>query len=288
MRFNARRVILAIAAGGLTAGGLTFWGAGKQATAEPVATVLVVTKDIKASEPIKPEFLAVESRPLKYVPANALRSVGETAEMFARWNLVVGDVLLAEKLATKADLGGAPLKIPEGKRAISVAVDEVVGVAGFVQPGTVVDVIAVIAVGSEQPVSKVVLQNVPILAVAQNDETPGDDSKAKISSSVTLAVTPNEAEKLVLATERGKIRLAMRSPDETVEVKTAGSNPDSLRGVARAPAPRKPRPATKARAKPQPPRVVYVDRPVKQPKPKAVEPDPVEVIRGNRVEHVNL
>lgn len=287
MRFNVQRIILAIVAGGLTAGGLTIWGTSKQAKAEPLGTVLIVKQAIKAAEPIKPEFLAVESRPLQYIPKNALRSVGETADLRARWDLVPGDTLLAEKLASEKELGASPLKIPEGKRAVSLAVDEVVGVAGFVQPGTIVDVIAVIAVGNEQPISKVVLQNVPILAVAQSDKTPDDDPQAKISSSVTLAVTPGEAEKLVLASERGKIRLAMRSPDETAEVKTNGSNPDSLRGVVKPAAPKvvHHRPV---RSKPTPPRVVYVDRPVRKIAPPPPAPDPVEVIKGNRVEHVNF
>ncbi len=138
-----------------------------------------------------------------------------------------------------------------------------------------VDVIAVLAIGG-LPVSRLVLQNVEVLAVAQDPaRRPDGERKARVSSSVTLAVTPEEAEKLVLATERGKIRLALRSQGETSLVRTQGYSPESLGGPrsggAAAAAPARLRPA------PPPP------RPVRKPR---ARPAPVEIIKGNKVERI--
>lgn len=286
MRLGAKRLALALAAGGLTAGGLTWWhGASKAASAEPMGTVLVVKKRIGATEALRPEHFAVEARPARYIPPNAVTSAAALAERSARWDLVPGDILLEDKLYAKGE-ASAPLRIPDGKRAVAVAVDEVVGVAGFVQPGSLVDVIAVVAVDNN-PVSKLVLQNVPILAVAQEDEAPEHRKKsrgARISSSVTLAVTPAEAEKLVLATERGKIRLAMRAPDETAVVQTAGSSPASLQGVPRKSAPRPAAAWPKARKE----RAARPPRPAPAPAAPQPAPEGVDVIRGGRLEQVKF
>lgn len=286
MKFDAKRILLALASGGITAGALVWWrGAGSAASAEPMGTVLIVKQRISASEVIAAEDLKVEPRPARFIPANAVTSVGMAVNRRPRWDLVPGDIVLQDKLYGTGEFG--PLRIPAGKRAVALAVDEVVGVAGFVQPGSLVDVIAVLQVNDE-PVSKLVLQGVPVLAVAQDDATPDDkDPGARISSSVTLAVTPAEAEKLVLATERGKIRLAMRSPDERGVVQTSGSNPESLQGIARKAPPRQPtsRPPAPQRVAKPPRRMLPAGAPAAAPvAAPAIQREQVEVIRGNRTE----
>ncbi|MBM3271283.1 MAG: Flp pilus assembly protein CpaB, partial [Candidatus Sericytochromatia bacterium] len=252
MRFSIGRIGIALGSGVLMAGGITWWTQfGQVAKAEQTAPILVVKEAVAVNEPIAARHLGVENRPLQYIPPGALQSVGQALERRTRAALAPGDIIIEEKLARKGEIPSTILQVPAGKRAMAVGVDEVVGVAGFVQPGSLVDVIGVFQVDNE-PFSKVILQNVTVLAVAQQQSLP-DQPEAKVTSSVTLAVSPSEAEKLILAAERGKVRLAMRSPHETDQVTTAGSNPSTLAGVPKAkPRPAAARPVERQRPAPRP------------------------------------
>ncbi|MNL37694.1 hypothetical protein D3C87_1598540 [compost metagenome] len=169
-----------------------------------------------------------------------------------------GDPITDEKLLEPGEAAMTALPIPKGKRAVTVKVDEVVGVAGFIQPNSIVDVIGTWDVEGT-PHSKVILQQLQVLAVAQEAGKP-DESKARVTSSVTLAVTPAEAEKIILSTERGSIRLAMRSPEESSQVTTAGITPAALSGVRAKPSIKAPTVRTAARPQapsaPTPPPIV--------------------------------
>jgi pilus assembly protein CpaB len=188
--------------------------------------------------------------------------------------------LIERKLAPLEAGAGLPPSIPPGMRAMSVKVDEVIGVAGFVLPGTRVDVVVTIrrqtGNTAEEAMSRTVVSNVLVLTAG----TKYDQDQAKEpqnSSVVTLAVNPADAERIALASAEGKISLALRNPLDVEPTETNGVRVSALmHGTAPAPAPAAPRPAAPRRA------------PVAAPAPVAPAPPPapassiytVETIRG--------
>ncbi len=142
--------------------------------------------------------------------------------------VVNGRLFIGEKTA-----GVMPLMIPSGMRAMSVAVDEVADISGFVQPHTRVDVLlAITGTGGESSFSRIVLQNIEVIAVAQEIERLKDEPE--VVKVVTLLVTPIDAEKLSLANREGTIRLAMRNYSDGAIVATRGIAIDELMRHARA------------------------------------------------------
>ena len=145
------------------------------------------------------------------------------------------------KLAPIGSGAGLPPSIPSGMRAMSVKVDEVIGVAGFVVPGTRVDLVVTLR-GSgqaEEPMSRTVVSNVLVLTAGTKfDQEQAKDGKAQPSTVVTLAVSPSDAERVALASSEGKISLALRNPLDVAATETAGVAVGALRlGMGSAPRP---------------------------------------------------
>jgi pilus assembly protein CpaB len=160
-----------------------------------------------------------------------------------------------------------PPIIPPGKRALSVRVNEVIGVAGYVLPGTRVDVVATAnpTSKSEDITTKVVLQNVEVLAAGTRLDQDTPDGKPMQVTVVTLLVTPEESERLALASTEGKIQLALRNPMDTATLATPGVKPGILLGMSQ-------------------PRSLVVRKPLVpgQPAPPPPPPPSVEVIKGDK------
>ncbi len=137
--------------------------------------------------------------------------------------------LLEGKLAQKGAGGGLPVIIDQGMRALSVAVDQVVGVAGFVLPSTRVDVLLTMndATGSKEQSTRVIMQNVKTLAAGQSIQQD-KDGKPQTVPVVTLLVTPEQAETLALAANQGRIQLALRNMLDTLHVETRGTRVSAL------------------------------------------------------------
>ena len=131
--------------------------------------------------------------------------------------------ILESKLAPLAAGAGLPATIPEGMRAVSVAVNDVVAVAGFVMPGTMVDVLVTAALpnGRSQNITRTILENVRVLAAGQKIEQDRD-GKPQTVPVITLLVSPEDAAKLTMAATEGKIQLALRN---TIDVKTVDPPP---------------------------------------------------------------
>jgi pilus assembly protein CpaB len=153
---------------------------------------------------------------------------------------------------------GLPPIIPPGMRAVSVRVNDVVGVAGFVVQGTRVDVMVVLRQGAES-MARVVVNNVQVLAAGTNiDQTVARSGQAIPSTVVTLLVTPEDAAKISLASSEGQIMLTLRNPLDTADADPKTVRTANLRGDS-APAPpveapvRRPRPAPVVQAAPPPP-----------------------------------
>lgn len=180
--------------------------------------------------------------------------------------VVANEPVLESKLAPQGAGAGLPTVIPEGMRAVSVKVDEVIGVAGFVLPGTRVDVLVTVdeVEDGEVSVTKLVLQNVQVLAAGESIQKD-DEGKPQSVTVITLLVTPQDAEKLTLAATEGQIQLALRNVLDQDSVATSGLDIPSL--VTR----RKPAPPVVVRQGPR--RVV---RPAAAPRPATQ----VEMYRG--------
>jgi pilus assembly protein CpaB len=163
------------------------------------------------------------------VPPGAITDPNGALNAFVKSSIVENEPLVASKLFTGDKTAGVmPLLIPPGMRAVSVPVDEVADIAGFVLPHARVDILASIVAGNGNPktISKIVLQNVEVLAIAQ--EIEGKKDEPEVVRVVTVLVSPPDAEKLALASHEGSLRLAMRNYNDDKLIVTAGADMESL------------------------------------------------------------
>jgi len=185
-----------------------------------------------------------------------------------------GEFILPSKLAAENAGSGLPSLIPPGMRAVSVRVNEVVAVAGFVVPGTRVDVLLTgNPQGASESQTTTVLENVLVIAAGQKLErnAAGDPQSTPV---ITLLVSPDDAQKVTLASSQGHIQLALRNPVDTKQLDIAASKANGLynRGVPSAPPPVRSAPVKKA-----------VQAPLAPPAPYKVE-----VIRGNKTDETKF
>ena len=135
--------------------------------------------------------------------------------------LLRGEPLLQTRLAAEGEMGGLSALLQEGRRAVTVKVNEIVGVAGFALPGNFVDVMVHTTDPQNQPISRIVLERIRVMAVAQ-DAGP-QDNKPRVVNAVTLEVTPEQAERMDLARSVGTLSLVLRSQSDTAPVTTLGA-----------------------------------------------------------------
>lgn len=180
------------------------------------ASVVVARTAIPARTPIKREMVEQVELPASAVHPHSLRKLDDAVGKVAQEPLVAGEQVLSDRLVAQGDVkSGLPYRIPPGKRAVTVPVDEVVAVGWHLRPGDHVDVLGTVEVpGKEGRITVVALQNVEVLAVGKEIEPERSQGEGKQSEvkTVTLAVTLAEARLLVLAGEEGVIRLALRNP----------------------------------------------------------------------------
>lgn len=195
---------------------------------------VVAVKDLPVGTVIKAEDVRQIDWPGDLLPAGFASKPEEVIGRGVITQVVANEPLLLTRLADKASGGGLPIVIPEGMRAVSVRVDEIIGVSGFVVPDTRVDVIVVIQPPGEgeQKLSRIVLQNIRALAAGQIIERD-KDGKPIVTHVVTLLVTPQEAEALALATNLGQLQLALRNGLDVDSVRTPGARiANLLQGTA--------------------------------------------------------
>ena len=194
--------------------------------------IAVANLDLGAS--LRPEDLRVIDWPAESVPAGAFEHVEDVVGRGIIQPVVQNEAILPNKLASKEAGAGLPPVIRPGYRALSVRVNDVVGVAGYVLPGTHVDVVATVNPTNQQTdvTSKVVLTNVEVLASGTKIERDSEQNKPIAVSVVTLLVNPIDAERLTLASTEGKIQLALRNPLDLATPSTPGIRPAALLGYA--------------------------------------------------------
>jgi len=209
-----------------------------QAYSKNLNRVAVAKVAIPLGTKIIAEQLMVVQFPPESTPDGAFDSVEKLAGRVAVMNIAPREPVTEARLAPEGTAGGLSAVIPEGYRAMTVKVDDVVGISGFVMPGTLVDVVVVIdpaeKAGMQDPISKIVLQNIKVLANGQNIDKPADQREANSVKAVTLLVTPEQAEKLALASSEGKLQLVMRNSIDQGDEQTNGINKRALLGGERA------------------------------------------------------
>jgi pilus assembly protein CpaB len=273
---------IAILAGGGLAYGTYNLVQNQPARAAAVATqpVVVAAADLQLGAELKKEDLTVVNFPQGQAPEGTFAQPSELVGRGLVSPIVKNEPVLASKLASKEAGAGLPPVIPEGMRAVSVRVNEVIGVAGYVLPATRVDVLATASPNQERAdmTSKVILSNVQVLTAGTRMEQDQEKGKPMQVTVVTLLVNPEQSERLALASTEGKIQLALRNPMDQTAPETPGVKTAALVGAARA-AVAASRPAAPVR---RTARSAAPAGPVTQSVP-LPEPMPtVEVIRGDK------
>ena len=223
-------------------------------------TIVYVVRPVEAGQKLSSSNLAERPWAQTSLPAGAFSSVGQVAGRIARAHIEADRPVFAGDLARPgADIGLASI-IAEGSRAISVESDEISGVAGFVKPGSFVDVLVSGRDQLNEPFSKIVLQRVPVLAVEQ--DTSGDAGKPEAARSVTLQLNPDQAEQLDLARSIGKLSLVLRNQFDNRESVSRGARMGDLLAMGVIPRPAASQAAPKAAtpanvARPAPSRPTY-------------------------------
>lgn len=236
----------------------------------PTRAVVVAAADLELGAELRPDDLRVIEWPAASLPANAFERPSDVIGRGLVMPVIQNEPILPMKLASKEAGAGLPVVIPQGMRAVSVRVNEVIGVAGYVLPGTRVDVVATANATEHRGdmTSKVVLTNVQVLAAGTKMEQDTEKGKPMPVSVVTLLVDPEQSERLTLASTEGKIQLALRNPLDQTSPVTPGIRPAGLLGATVKPAapaghsarPTRPAPVTVAVAAPEPAQTVEIIR----------------------------
>ncbi|HWR37106.1 MAG TPA: Flp pilus assembly protein CpaB [Clostridia bacterium] len=237
----------------------------------PMTPVVVAAADLNVGQRLEERYLRTVEIPSSDLPSGVFNSVPEIVGRGVIVPMAKNELVLSNKLASEKAGAGLPSMIPTKMRAVSVKVNEVISVAGFVSPGTHVDVLLTgspsARQGSSDVMTTTVLENVEVLAAGKEMQQNPEGGKPQQVTVITLLVSPDEAQKLALASNEGKIQLALRNPLDLDK-----SNPVAVRNVALYHAPALPEVAVK-RIKAGPKKAVDV------PPPQAYL---VETIRGDK------
>lgn len=235
----------------------------KQQGASATLQVIVAKRDLQMGTRLQPDMLETILWPKAAAIKDPLTHLDQALDRVIHMPVLRGEPVLLSKLAPVGEKGGLSAVLKDGQRAVTVKVNEIVGVAGFALPGNYVDVMVNTPDGQNQPVSKIVIERIQVLAVAQ--DVSSSENKPRVVNAVTLQVTPQQAEQIDLARSVGTLSLVLRSQSDNTPVVTAGARKlDLLQTGSSAPLPR--------------PTVVAVQaKPVRKPVPEAPR---LEVIRG--------
>ena len=193
--------------------------------------IVVAAEDMPLGSKIDPGQLKLARWSADAIPEGAFMNPSQVAGAFVKNQFVTNEPIVATKLFLGQKTAGVmPLLIPPGMRAVSVQVDEVSDIAGFILPHAHVDILVAVSNQgngqADKPFSKIVLQNVEVLAVAQEVEKKKDEPE--LVKVVTVLVTPQDSERLALATREGVLHLAMRNYADNKIVLTDGTNVEEL------------------------------------------------------------
>lgn len=245
--------------------------------------VVVAARDLEVGTRLRADMLQVVDWPAGASLKEPFAAPEKLNERVINAQVLRGEPIVAAKLAPPGEKGGLSAVLGQGNRAITVKVNEIVGVAGFALPGNYVDVMVNASDDANLPVSKIVLERILVLAVAQ--EVATGETKPRVVNAVTLEVTPQQAEQIDLARSIGSLSLVLRSQSDKGSSVTTGARKNDLL---------KPNP-TAAEKRPEAPKEGVTAKPVAKPVVKSTtstarkaaaapvttpEPEKIEVIRG--------
>jgi len=189
-------------------------------------SIVVAMKDVPMGDPVPPELVSLEDWPKDKVPKGAITKIEDVENRRPKARIFAGSPILESQLLGKGVLDqGASDSIPKGLRVIAVKVNEVSGSASLIRPGDRVDVLVFLQRGGDmgQTLTKTILQDVKVFAVDNSWEAATGGEKSVVARTISLLVTPPQAEQVTLACEMGQVRLVMRSPDDKEQVKVDGT-----------------------------------------------------------------
>lgn len=251
MNIKKTRLLIALAVAIVTAtvvsvGLYSFLGprpaAEKAPAREPTTDIIIARAPIRAGMKLKPEHIKTQTWPRNSLPPGAHTKPEEVLNRAVLSNLVANEPILQNKLALLESGSGLSAVIEEGKRAVTIRVDDVVGVAGFVIPDSHVDVLMTRDIEGKT-MTRTILQNMLVLAAGQRVQ-PDTDRNPIPSQVVTLLATLEESEKLALASADGRLQLVLRNPADAAVGQTSGA---TLASVLNGDIPRPPVVARSAR-----------------------------------------
>ncbi len=267
-----------------------------QAYTKNLNRVAVAKVAIPVGTKIIPEQVMMVQFPKESTPDGTFEVPEKLTDRVAVVNIAAREPITESRLAPQGTAGGLSAVIPEGYRAMTVKVDDVVGISGFIMPGTLVDVVVVIRPddsSAQGPISKIVLQNIKVLANGQNIDKPENQRDANSVKVVTLLVTPEQAEKLALASSEGRLQLVMRNSIDQGDEQTTGVNKRGLLTGEHATPP--PDPGSLKSEQPKPVSRSFAPRPRVQPEAKPAPAAPpqaprtsVEMIEGAKRRNVDF
>ena len=239
-----------------------------------LTTALVAATPIPAGALVTREMVKAVVWPADSLVPGTYSDLRQVVDRGAVDSIAMNEPITESKLAAVGAGAGLPPTIPPGMRAISVRVNEVIGVAGFVVPGTRVDVLVTLAKQSDndESVARVIVSNVQVLTAGTrfDQEKARQDGRPMPTSVVTLLVSPEDAERIALVQAEGRITLTLRNPLDTLPTDTLGVRMGGLMGGSPEPPPA-PKPAVR---KAPAPAIVTA------PPPEPPKPYTVEAIRG--------
>jgi pilus assembly protein CpaB len=225
---------------------------------------VVAKMELPIGTRLAPELVKLVPWPEKTPLQGGFTDVAQVVDRGLIANVVENEPLTERKVAPKEAGAGLPPTINPGMRAVSIKVNEVIGVAGFVVPGTRVDVLTTLARANEESFSRVVVSNVQVLtANTRYDQEDAKQGKAVRSTVVTLMVSPVDAERITLAQQEGQLMLTLRNPLDVEPTESRGVSKATLFG---SPAPAPARVTVRRVSAPEP-----LPTPVVLPKPYQVE-----------------
>jgi len=175
-------------------------------------TVVVAAQQLPMGTQLETKHLTIKEMPEDAADSKHFQSVDEVVGRVARDAIYEGEMIRPERVALPGEGNSLAAIIDPKKRAVTIRVNDVIGVAGFLLPGNLVDILSSVQLNRNQVVTETVLKEIKVLAVDQTART--DENKPVIVRAVTLEVTPKEAEKLMTASNKGRIQLALRNPIE--------------------------------------------------------------------------
>jgi pilus assembly protein CpaB len=243
--------------------------------------VVVANRDIQEGMAIDRIALQVAQWPVQTVPVGAFSSIDSVVGRVPRVAIYNGEPIVPGRLAPSGTGPGLEIKIPPGQRAMAVRINDVAGISGLLQPNSRVDVLVTIREdNSEKQIAKLFMSNMLVLSVGTEVQRDAQ-GKPNNATTVTLAVTPEEAERLAIAMNTGSIQLVLRGYGDPDSVRTKGATSGDvltqLKGTS-----------VVVPQKSAPPKIVYRPMPAPKPEPKKEAPPPppdsarIDVYRGGK------